>query len=302
MSILQSRAWEDLQRDLGRSVRRAPPQGTLFVTMPLPLHLQYEYAPHGPIGNTLNGEILHKLVSPPHRRETIFLRIEPRVPDTPEMRGVLMHAGFQKAHDVQPRETLLIDLTKSEEALLKDMEHDTRYAIRAAEKRGVVVTVLEGEERRRAFAKFWGLFEDTNARHGLHAYDKRYYERVAVLNGDAHSELLIAEREGETLAAAIVAYHHTTAYYFYAASRAGHGKYNAPSLLLWTMIRRAQTLGYRTLDLWGISETKREWRGVTAFKKSFGGTSVKFVGTWDYAYRPLWYSVYRLAAAVVRRK
>lgn len=301
-TLLQSKEWEKLQAHLGRAVRRIPELNVLLISMPLPFGLRYEYAPHGPSADTLNGEMLHELSGHTRGMNTVFLRIEPRVADTLQHREVLTHAGFRRAPDVQPRETMFIDLTKSEEELLRAMEHDTRYAIRAAEKRGVVVHVASGEERPAAFAQFWELFEATNVRHGLHAYHKRYYEAVATLAGDANSELFIAEREGEdlpagrqALAAALVAYFGNTAYYLYAASRAGAGKWNAPSLILWHIIRNAKARGCTALDLWGASETKKEWKGVTAFKKSFGATPVAFVGTWDYVYRPLWYLAYRLS-------
>ena len=302
-SLLQSKAWEKLQERLGRTVRRIPGLHTLLVSMPLPAGLCYEYAPHGPafaeatVGKpSLSGEALHDLAEHTRGTNTVFLRIEPRVADTPHNRGAFAHAGFRRAPDTQPSETMFVDLTKSEEELLRHMEHDTRYAIRAAEKRGVVVNSAAGNGRRAAFAKFWELFEATNARHGLHAYGKRYYEAVAELDDDSRSELFIAEREGETLAGSIVAYCGRTAYYLYAASRAGAGKWNAPSLILWHVIRSAKKQGYAALDLWGASRTKKEWKGWTAFKKSFGGTPAAFVGTWDYVYRPLWYLAYRLAS------
>lgn len=295
-SLLQSAEWGSLQERLGRAVRFVDDPATLLVSMPLPLGMRYEYAPHGPSGDTLHGENLHELVAHTHGVKTVFLRVEPRIPDGAEARAALAHAGFRRVPDVQPHETLYVDCSKNDDELLRAMEHDTRYAIRAAEKRGVTVEVAEGNARGAAFAEFWELFESTNVRHNLHSYHKRYYEELASLSGGGHTELFLARRENTTLAAAIVAYFGTRAYYLYAASREGYGKYNAPSLVLFSIMRRARAKGCRMIDLWGISSTKREWRGITAFKKSFGGVSCTFVGTWDYAYRPLWYRAYRLAA------
>lgn len=310
-SILQSRAWEELQKKLGREVRRDFGSGALIVTMPLSLGFSYDYVPHGG-----GAELSQK---PPSSR-AIFLRVEPRVPDAPKAREELTRAGFYRVLDVQPSETLIVDLTKSEEELLREMEHDTRYAIRAALRRGVTVECAEGEARPAAFAEFWELFEATNARHELHAYEKRYYEALAAMRDDASTEIFLArlnpegdfdrraEQEGESpsterqvLAAAIVAYFGDTAYYLYAASRAGYGKWNAPSFLLWEIIRRAKTRKFDMLDLWGVSSVKKEWAGVTAFKKSFGGTPVSFIGTWDFAYQPFWYAAYRAARGILRR-
>ena len=307
-SLLQSWEWGALQEALGRRVMRFTTSDFLAsaVGYPLPFGKRYWYVPHGPMFLRQPAPETFRAIAPalaPHCGDSsIFLKIEPALTDTPEHRALLRAAGWKRAADTQPSETLLIDLTKPEPELLKEMEHDTRYAIRAAVRRGVAVTVARtAEEKARAFPLFWDLFEGTNIRHELHAYEKHYYEEVAKLQGSLPAqagcctEIFLAALEGETIAAAIVAYFGKRAYYLYAASKTGMGKFNAPSLILWEAIRGAKQKWCIVFDLWGISETRREWKGVTAFKRSFGGREVKMVGTWEYPLQPLWYWGYRVA-------
>lgn len=326
-SLLQSWEWGALQEALGRKVARLATPGFLAsaIQFSLPLGKCYWYVPHGPVFLRQPApETLHAIASAlaPHcGNNSVFLKIEPALTDTPEHRAFLRAARWKRAADTQPSETLLIDLTKLEPELLKEMEHDTRYAIRAAERRGVKTNVARtADEKAHAFAAFWDLFETTNVRHELHAYDKRYYEAVAKLQGDppampahagragCYTEIFTAElkdepartqQAGGVVASAIIAYFGKRAYYLYAASKASMGKFNAPSLILWEAIRGAKQKWCTVFDLWGISETRREWKGVTAFKKSFGGKAVKTVGTWEFPLRPLWWLGYTIAKKLV---
>ncbi|MFH1192763.1 MAG: peptidoglycan bridge formation glycyltransferase FemA/FemB family protein [Candidatus Jorgensenbacteria bacterium] len=298
-SLLQSWEWGELQKSLGREVRRIATDDMLasVVRYKLPFGKGYWYAPHGPVFT--NARHIFGGFTSENWRGAIFLKIEPPLPDTPEHIAMLRAAGFRRGHDTQPSETRLIDLTKPEPELLHEMEHDTRYAIRAAERRGVKVTTARtADEKVHAFAVFWALFEETNVRHELHAYDKRYYEEVAKLQGDCYTEIFLAELEGQIIAAAIVAYFGKHAYYLYAASKAGMGKFNAPSFILWESIRHAKQKFCTVFDMWGISGTKKKWASVTAFKKSFGGAAVKTAGTWELPLRPAWYWAYQAAKRV----
>ncbi len=301
-SFLQSSEWGSLQESLGRRTMRVEgPAPALLIRYPLPLGLNYLYAPQGPLlGNahvTTEGllEFVRSVKKVPGAGHPLFLRIELMTEDGEETRRILMHEGFQEWRDAQPKETLLLDLTKSEEDLLTDMEHDTRYALRVAERRGVAIhRYTEPAEKEARFNIFWDLFEHTNARHALTHYPPAYYRSVLGMAGECWTELFTAEFQRKPIAAALVVFFGDTATYLYAASAPGYGKYNAPSLILWHAIRAAHEMQCHTFDFWGVSHEKPGWQGITAFKKSFGGTEIRRVGTWDL---PLWrplYTAYRL--------
>jgi lipid II:glycine glycyltransferase (peptidoglycan interpeptide bridge formation enzyme) len=299
-SFLQSAEWADFQENRGRMVSRLVTGSFvgLAVRYPLPGGLSYVYLPHGPI-LTSYGAAPFEALTHAVRTEAagaLFVRVEPTGHDIETLARMLTAAGFIRTTDAQPSETRHIDLTRTEEELLADMEHDTRYAIRAAEKRGVRVRVItDRSERIREFAKFWTIFSETARRHELVNYPESYYRDVVALEGECPATLFLADHEGTCIGGAISVTFGMKATYFYAASASGYGRLNAPSAILWEVIREAKRRGVRVLDLWGESDSKPAWKGITAFKRSFGGTSVRTVGTWDLPLRPFWYRVYGFA-------
>lgn len=302
--FLQSSEWGSLQRSMGKETKTldAGELRGLILKNPLPFGFSYYYVPRGPFGDVKDSQRLRAFAAALRRTadpKTLFLRIEPFVEDSRTERGSLREAGFAAAPFVQPKETILLDLSKTEDELLKAMEHNTRYAIRAAERRGVLIRkVSDPAERKKKFNDFWELFSVTNDRHSLKAFPRDYYERVATLDGGCSSTLFFAEFEGRPIATAIIVRFGTIATYLYAASKSGFGRYNAPSFLLWEAMRAAKADGCDTFDLWGISGTKKKWAGVTSFKKGFGGNETAYVGTWDLPFHKILYRAYMLLGKI----
>lgn len=302
--FLQSPEWAALQRSLGKevfSISSGGLEGNAILS-PLPLGFSYLYAPRGPVGG-LSAESLRAFASAARSHadaRTLFLRVEPYEDERLELARSLRASGFFPTPSVQPKETRVLDLAASEEDLLRAMEHDTRYAIRAAEKRGVAVRETTAADDPGAFETFWALFRMTNERHGLRAFSRTYYERVAALGGACPARIFVASREERDIAAAIAVSYGGTTTYLYAASDREYAKYNAPSLLLWEMVRAARRAGDRTFDFWGVSRENKKWAGVSAFKKSFGGREVRYAGTWDMPFRPFAYRAYRFAKKILK--
>jgi len=302
-SFLQSWEWGELQKKLGRRVLRINVSGLLAsaIEQKLPFGQTYLYVPHGPVFRDANDgawiDFIKKIENVAELKKPIFLRIEPL---NHEFQGkltqkILKETGFRRTSPVQPKTTLVIDLRKNEEKILESMEHDTRYSIRAAEKRGVTAEFLSGNEKEKSFEVFWKIFSETNKRHELKTYPKTYYEEVAKLEGECSSKIALAKAEGETISAAIFIYFGEKVFYLFAGSRAGYGKFNAPTYLLWQAIRDAKKSGYRSFDFWGISHENKNWAKITAFKKSFGGEEVTSIGAWDYVFNKPVYFAYSLA-------
>jgi lipid II:glycine glycyltransferase (peptidoglycan interpeptide bridge formation enzyme) len=276
---------------------------TLFIEHSLGGGYSYWYAPHGPLCTPDNAtlgawtQLVRRHIATTSDSKLLFIRIDPLW--SVSTATTLTHTGFVKTTSQQPEQTILIDVTKKNEELLACMEHDLRYALRVADRRGVTVRTCFGvEERRKQFEVFWELFTETNQRHGLRTYPRAYYENLATLDDNTLKiALFFAEREGSVIATALVAFCGESAAYLYAGSRAGCGKYNAPSAILWNAFHAARSLNCRSFDLWGVSDTNPRWRGVTAFKRSFKGNEVSCVGTWDYPYSRIAYSAYKTARA-----
>lgn len=290
-SFFQSWEWGELQEKLGRKTFRLMMDGVplAFYRFGLPLGKSYLYAPGAPAILKKNTEAILELRA--QAPDALFAKIETCIPN-----AKLPGAPFCRGAVIQPVQISIKDISASEEDILKNMEHDTRYAIRAAEKRGVEVKIFSSpEERRVHFPEFWELFENLNARKKLSTYSKEYYEGVAALKGECFSKLFVAYVEGKAANAAIAVYFGTVVYYLFAASAQGYGKYNAPSLLLWRIIQDGKREQCTSLNLGGISYTKPSQKGLTGFKKSFGAEEITMPGAWDLPFHRAWYEVYRIA-------
>lgn len=301
-SFLQSSEWCELQNSLGRYAGRfsSPDSPALLISYKLPFNRRYLYAPRGPalspslkaaeaLGSFLRG------IKSDISAQIAFLRVEPPIPDDREARQALQGLGFIQAASAQPETTRLIDLNENADQILHGMQYETRYAIRTAERRGVKIVKASGAgEKHKAFKVFWEIFEETNKRHHLKAYPKRYYESVAALDDGCRAEIFEARFENKPVSAAIFVTFGKTCAYLYSASRAGYGRYNAPTLLLWEAMKDAKNQGTAVFDLWGVSHENERWAGITAFKESFGGKEIRYIGTWDYIFDRKFYAVYKL--------
>ncbi len=304
-SFLQSWQWGELQNRIGRRVFRINVPGFFAsaIEQKLPLGKTYLYIPHGPVIQNATNESWHDFVKNAEtisKSRPIFLRIEPLDDEFlgEPIQKILKETGFRRTKSIQPETTLVIDLRKDEKEIIDAMEHDTRYSIRAAGKRGVTVEFISGENKEKNFEIFWQIFMETNQRHGLKTYSKKYYEEVAKLEGECSSKIAIARSGGEAISAAIFVYFGTRVFYLFAGSRPGYGKFNAPTYLLWQAILDAKKSGYKYFDFWGISHENKNWSRITAFKKSFGGKEITSVGTWDYVFNKPFYFAYNFAKRI----
>src|SRR4030042_4084050 len=137
--FLQSWEWAEFQKRLCRKIWRLDldKEYVLVIKMNLPLGKSYLYIPRTDINfDQAKIATLQELAK---QEKSIFIKIEP-------VRQNLSSFNFKKVGSVQPLQTLLLDLSKSEEELLAQMHQKTRYNIHLAEKRGVKLVEAETEE------------------------------------------------------------------------------------------------------------------------------------------------------------
>src|SRR5688572_376543 len=292
--FLQSWQWGEFQRSLGRDVVRVRENGGMaqMIRMRLPLGKTYWYAPRGPLGK------LPSLKMDPDVAKAMFIRVEP--PTEPEA---------VKTRDVQPAQTLIVDLTQDPEAILAAMHEKWRYNIRLAERKGVKIYVA-GERDPGALEVFWGLLEETTERDRFRAHDKEYYRSMLEALAGAPgvdgktrpvARLVFAEHDGRVLAANLMVYFGGTATYLHGASSRARRELMAPHLLHWTAMLDAKGWGYTEYDFWGVAPEgveKHPWAGITRFKRGFGGRYVAYPGTYDVPIDKLWYGLYAAAQKI----
>jgi lipid II:glycine glycyltransferase (peptidoglycan interpeptide bridge formation enzyme) len=193
--------------------------------------------------------------------------------------------------------TFIIDLTKTEDALLKAMHHKTRYNIRVAQKHHVTVRE-DGSQK--AFSTFLNLNRETYMRQGFYAHDETYHRTMwDVLSRAGIARLFTAVHEGKILAAWIVFLWKDTLYYPYGASSRINRHVMAPNLLLWELIRWGKSQNLKKFDLWGClgpdPDPKDPWYGFHRFKEGYAPALVEYAGSFDYPIRPFFYRAYTYA-------
>jgi peptidoglycan pentaglycine glycine transferase (the first glycine) len=272
------------------------------------------YSPKGPLldwtNEALRNRVLDDLQSFAKQQGAIFLKMDPDVvlgTGVPGGEGDLLdetgqavmselkRRGWGSASDqIQFKNTVLIDLNPSEEELLARMKQKTRYNIRLAEKKGVNLRVGTSVD----LVMLYKMYAETSLRDGFVIRDERYYQTVWNLfmsSGEPTCEPLIAEVDGEPVAALFVFYFAGRAYYVYGMSRDKHREKMPTYLLQWEVIKRAKARGCVVYDLWGAPDVfdESDWLwSVYRFKGGLGGSVVRTLGAWDFAPNPLWYRMY----------
>ncbi len=200
---------------------------------------------------------------------------------------------------IQPGNTLVVDLQGSEEDVFNRMKPKTRYNIRLAGRKEVVVQVSNDVD---AFYHVMGV---TSQREAFHVHSLDYYRRAYELfYPKGMCELFLANFQGQTLAAMMVFAFGKNAYYFYGASADEERNRKPTYPLQWEAIRWAHRKGCTAYDMWGIPDEATDidddeaearedglW-GVYRFKRGFGGSIKKAARTLDRVYNSLLYKLY----------
>jgi lipid II:glycine glycyltransferase (peptidoglycan interpeptide bridge formation enzyme) len=280
------------------------------------------YAPKGPLldwtDESLRDRVLNDLQAFARREGAIFLKMDPDVvlgtgipgtdsnavdPRGQSMMSELARRKWRFSSDqIQFKNTVLVDLDAPEAELLARMKQKTRYNIRLAEKKGIVLRIGTADD----FSMLFKMYAETSVRDGFVIRDEEYYKTVwEIFMANARSPLstklvplaepLIAEFDNEPVAGIFVFYFAGRAYYVYGMSRDIHREKMPAYLLQWEAMKRARSRGCGVYDLWGAPDVFEEhdsmW-GVYRFKEGLGGRVVRTLGAWDFAPNPLWYQLY----------
>jgi lipid II:glycine glycyltransferase (peptidoglycan interpeptide bridge formation enzyme) len=230
-------------------------------------------------------------------RDTAFIRFDPPWFGAEQADGEAPHIGspFRRAAaDIQPPDTVLVDLTVSAADMLAAMKPKWRYNIGLAEKRGVVVSRSGAE----GLDVFYKLLAETARRDGIAIHHIDYYKTLFELCGGsgnkgavpAELRLYTAEHEGDALAAIVALCRGRQAVYLYGASANIKRNLMAPYGLQWRAMGDAKESGCAVYDLFGIppnDDPGHPMAGLYRFKTGFGGTVIHRPGSWDYPRKPL---------------
>ena len=302
----QKHGWNSLAFEVstGSSV-----EGLLVLTRKLARVFTIAYVPFGPRCDpgAGRGEHLSRLAAALRGslpRGTLFLRFDlpwakgGERPDAPRGRPSVR----KSASDMQPASTVIVDIGRPLDDVLKAMKTKTRYNIRLAEKKDVTVSEGSPED----IARWYSIYQETARRDRIAIHSLSYY-RGLLQSAREHPgvspvvKLLLAWHDGELLAGNIVAFWKTRAAYLYGASSGSKRNLMPTYALQWEAIRRAHAAGCRTYDLYGVPprpDPGHPMFGLYQFKTGFSDTVLERWGTWDVSFRPALCALYRAAEAV----
>ena len=315
--ILQTAAWGQLKNDfdwqtvhvistydLGRNSRENQENdvcGAQLLFRRLPLGFSLAYIPRGPIGKGWY-KLWPEIDKVCKEKRAIFLKVEPDIwendPNSIE-EGKLPNGFVYSPHEIQPPRTLIVDISGTEEKILARMKQKTRYNIRLARRKGVVVRQTSD------IAMFYELMRVTGERDAFGVHSEAYYQRALDLfKPRGNCILLCAEFDEQPLAGIMVFSQGNRAWYFYGASSNQHRQLMPTYLLQLKAILWAIAQGCNEYDLWGVPDEDQEtletnflnrhdglW-GVYRFKRGFGGELRRTVKGWDRVYIPFLYKMY----------
>lgn len=270
----------------------------LVIRQSLGMKKSWLWAPRGPLLPEAQAEAVWGVLAGELKRIAaehgdVFLRIEPGVPVG---EGFVPQGRVSKEHYL-PGNTLMLDLSLSEQQLLAQMKQKGRYNIKLAHKNGVVVRRADESF---SLNSFYDVLEETGKRDGFKVHGIDFYQNfLGVLGDKAH--LYLAYYEHHLIGGMLVTTFGDRATYYFGASANTHRDHMAPYALQWFAIQHAKAHGFKEYDFLGIApegDGKHALKGVTQFKTRFGGQRVDYHPAQVFVYKPLWWRLYRALKCV----
>jgi len=325
--LLQSWEWGDLKEKYGWRAERwiwakegSKPSAAAQI-LSRALHLpgigtgfEILYCPRGPIldwsDETIRRPVVSDLAVMAKQRGAISIKIDPHVivgysipgesdaVNTTSGQSItedLLEIGWRESNEqIQFRNTLVLDIQNSEEALLAGMKQKTRYNIRLARRREIDVRPGGMED----LDVLYQMYAETSLRDGFVIRKPEYYQDA--WGSFIHAGLaqpFIATFDGEPVAALIAFRFGEVATFLYGMSRTAHREKMPNHLLQWEAIRWAKEQGCIVYDFWGSPDRLEPgdpmW-GVYRFKQGFGARLVRTIGAWDFPVRGTMYWLYNI--------
>lgn len=281
---LQTKEWGEFRKEWGNIVHDSKAGLIIFSKIP---YTKFT------IGTLIRGseptkKDIEEIKRVGKEKNAIFIKLEPNivVDSKQSVEWKKIEYNFVKGKTLFTPTTFWIDLTKSEDELLKSFSSKTRYNIRLAQKHGVEVKIDNSDK---AFEKYLELTDETNKRQGFYSHTPKYHKLMWKNLKGKIAHLLTATYKGEIISTWILFANDGFLYYPYGASTDKHKEVMANNLMMWEAIRFGKKMNLQTFDLWG----REEGKGFTKFKEGYNPKVVEFIGSWDLIINKPLYYVYR---------
>ena len=315
--LLQTTRWAELKAGAGWQAERVALAdggrliaGAQILYRRLPWGQTLAYVPKGPLVDWRRPQqvrpLLAGMVQAGAAHRPALLKLEPDLPDSPQLDLILGSYGLRRGHSVQPRSTIHLPLADGPEVALARMKQKWRYNVRLAERKEVAVRAMTAAD----LPAWHAMNEETGRRDGFGVHAAAYYDAAFRLFPPEQARWLLAEWQGRPLAAIAVFALGAKSWYMWGASSNIERQRMPNHALQWAGLSWAAGRGATDYDLWGIpdevganpaaysddfAEQHGGLWGVYRFKQGFGGEVVRYTGAWDLPVSRLGARLYALA-------
>ena len=258
----------------------------------LPLGISVAYAPRGPlVAPERLADAIAAVRDALARERCASLLCDPEAPDDAVLRATLARAGVRASPVfVQPRRTLLMDLSRGDEELFAAMRKKTRQYIHKAERAGVVT------EESRDLDRFMKVLGAVGQRDRFAIRSREYFEKLLAAFGD-RALLMLARVGADDAGAMLLVRMADRAWELYGGWSGAHAEARPFYLLKWRAMLRMRQLGVRRYDMAGLAEGEDDpLAGVENFKLGYGGEVATWIGALETPVHRVLYPLWQLAA------
>ncbi|HWQ99322.1 MAG TPA: peptidoglycan bridge formation glycyltransferase FemA/FemB family protein [Candidatus Methylomirabilis sp.] len=299
-TFLQSWLWGDFHERTGHTIHRLGAYdghdlvGCALIILVKARRGSFLFCPHGPIVRPGADVVIviralaDRLLAMAKESGAAFIRVSPLLADGMEHTRLFRSLGFRPAPiHMHPELAWILDVTASEDDLLRDMRKTTRYSIRKAESDGVEIRMSSDPVD---VETFWTVYRSTVDRQNFTPFSKEYLRKeFETMSADGRAAWFFGSYNGCVIAAAMIIFDRHAAYYHQGASTHEYPKITASYLLQWHAIKEAKRRGCAVYNFWGISSEdrpKHPWAGLSLFKKGFGGHAEPYLHAQDFVIHP----------------
>lgn len=262
----------------------------LVKPMPWPLR-GFAYIPRGPVCQEADQDRVLEAVAVHVKQHirAVVLSVEPPREKSPAGKG-----WRRSAHTILIPDTLILDLSRTEDELQTAMTKKTRQYIRKSSREAIS---LRRVTQRAMLTDLLTMYHETATRAGFALHDDRYYYDVFDQLGEA-SAIYAASDEQGPVAFLWLAVSAGTAFELYGGMNERGQLLRANYALKWHAIRECKRWGVTEYDLNGLLND-----GISTFKRGFANHETTLAGTYDYPlsrWYPVWSHLLPMGKRIVR--
>lgn len=192
-----------------------------------------------------------------------------------------------------PMSDIIIDLSKSDQQLLEEMNSGAKSRIKKALKKEIEFGMAAPDQ----YTLFYEKRVETSGDKGFNIIPYDQFERlVRYITQNGCGNLFLTNIWGELVSGSICLYDQKYIVYLYGFTNRNFGNIGSHHYLKYKMFSRARDNGFLYCDLMGGSPTgfsKHHLASVSAFKESLGGIKVEQYGSYDLVLKPLLYRIFQ---------